>query len=83
LRLFKHPIDRNDDIYKNVYKQRMAAEYINSRTKELGIERPKLRSRPSIANHNTLIYVLINLHALQRIHQRKAARSGNGDEHPA
>ena len=39
----------------------------------LGIERPKLRRGSAIANQNTLIYVLINLHALQRVRARKAA----------
>ncbi len=42
---------------------------------ELGIERPKLRNGASIANHNTLTYVLINLHALQRVRQRQAKAS--------
>jgi hypothetical protein len=36
----------------------------------LGIERPKLRNQDSIANINTLIYVLINLRALQRLKER-------------
>jgi hypothetical protein len=67
LRLFQHPIDRDDDIYK----QRMAAECINSRAKELGIERPKIRNRQAIANQNTLIYVLFNLRALHRVRQKK------------
>lgn len=71
MRLFKHPIDRDDDIYKNVYKQRMATECINSRAKELGIERPKIRNRQAIANQNTLIYVLINLRALHRVQHKK------------
>ncbi|OPZ87018.1 MAG: hypothetical protein BWY76_00672 [bacterium ADurb.Bin429] len=46
----------------------------------LGIERPKLRNGVSIANHNTLTYVLINLHALKRIRQRLAKRSVAGSE---
>jgi hypothetical protein len=79
----RYQLDRESVTYKEIYKQRTATERINSQAVALGIERPRLRSRASIANHNTLIYVLINLHALQRIHQRKAARSGNGDEHPA
>ena len=77
LKLFKHPIDGDDDIYKNVYKQRMAAECINSRAKELGIERPKIRNRQAIANQNTLIYVLINLRALQRVRRKKASRDSS------
>ena len=70
----RHTLDRNDPIYKDVYRQRTATERINSQAKEFGIERPKLRNQDSICNTNTLIYVLINLHALQRIRQQKAER---------
>jgi len=70
----RYQIDRNSQQYKDLYKQRTATERINSQAVELGIERPKLRNGASIANHNTLTYVLINLHALQRVRQRKAER---------
>lgn len=70
----RHTLDRNDPAYKDVYRQRTATERINSQAKEFGIERPKLRNQDSIRNTNTLIYVLINLHALQRIRQKKAER---------
>ena len=62
-------------MYKEIYKQRTATERINSQAVALGIERPKLRNGLSIANHNTLTYILINLHALQRVRQRLAKRS--------
>jgi hypothetical protein len=68
----RYQIDRDSDEYKDVYKQRTAIERINSQATELGIERPKLRNGAAIANLNTLIYVLINLRALQRIHQLEA-----------
>ncbi len=71
----RYQIDRDSELYKQVYKQRTASERINSQAVDLGIERPKLRNGQSIANHNTLTYVLINLHALQRIRQRLAKRS--------
>jgi hypothetical protein len=77
----RYQLDRESELYKQVYKQRTASERINSQAVVLGIERPKLRNRASIANHNTLIYVLINLHALQRIRQRKAARSARVRKH--
>lgn len=70
----RHTLDRNDPFYKDVYRQRTATERINSQAKAFGIERPKLRNQDSIRNTNTLIYVLINLHALQRIRQQKAER---------
>jgi hypothetical protein len=71
----RYQIDRDDDLYKEIYKQRTATERINSQAAAFGIERPKLRNGVSIANHNTLTYVLINLHALQRVRQRLAKRS--------
>ena len=71
----RHQLDRESDAYKQVYKQRTATERINSLAKELGIERPKLRNGAAIANQNTLIYVLLNLRALQRVRQRKAEQS--------
>ena len=66
-------IDRQIRIYKAVYRQRTATERVNSQAVELGIERPKLRNRQSIANQNTLTYVLINLRALGRVRARKRA----------
>jgi hypothetical protein len=71
----RYQIDRSTELYKTILKQRTATERINSQAVDLGIERPKLRNAASIANHNTLTYVLINLHALQRIRQRKAERT--------
>lgn len=70
----RHTLNRDDPEYKNIYRQRTATERINSQAKEFGIERPKLRNQDSIRNITTLIYVLINLHALQRIRQQKAER---------
>lgn len=70
----RYQLDRESDAYKSVYKQRTATERINSQAVELGIERPKLRNERSVANHNTLTYVLINLRVLQRIRRRKARR---------
>ena len=68
----RYQIDRSGELYKQVYRQRTATERINSQAVDLDIERPKLRNIISIANQNTLTYVLINLHALQRLRQRKA-----------
>ena len=68
----RYQLDRDSKLFKKVYKQRTATERINSQAVELGIERPKLRNGQAIANQNTLIYILINLRALQRIRERKA-----------
>lgn len=72
----RYQLDRESPEYKAVYKQRTADERINSQALELGIERPKLRRQSAITNQNTLIYVLINLRALQRVrqHQEELAR---------
>lgn len=63
----RYTLDRDSQIYKDIYKQRTATERINSQAKALGIERPLLRNGKAIANLNTLIYLLINLRFLQRI----------------
>jgi hypothetical protein len=69
--LVRHQLDRRSADFKRLFAQRTAAERINSQAKALGIERPKLRNQRSIANHNTLIYVVINLKALERITQQR------------
>lgn len=74
----RHELDRKSDVYKQLYRQRTATERINSQAVNLGIERPKLRNQAAIANQNTLLYVLINLRALQRVRALKAAAEANG-----
>jgi hypothetical protein len=69
----RYQLDRKSLAYKRVYNQRTATERINSLAVELGIERPKLRNRRSITNQNTLIYILLNLRAIQRIRAKKIA----------
>lgn len=60
-------LERDTDAYKHVFKQRTAVERIFSQAVHLGIERPKLRNANSIANQNTLIYLLINVRAIRRL----------------
>ena len=71
----RYQLDRESDIYKDLYRQRTATERINAQATDLGIERPKLRNGAAIANLNTLIYVLINLRALQRVWAKKQTRA--------
>jgi hypothetical protein len=59
-------LDRTSPLYKAVYTQRTSCERINSQAKELGIERPRVHNGRSVANLNTLIYLVINVRALQR-----------------
>jgi hypothetical protein len=67
----RHQLDRESPAYKAVYTQRTATERINSQAVNLGIERPRLRNGKAIANHNTLIYIVINLRALQCVRSQK------------
>lgn len=69
----RYQLDRQSLAYKNVYKQRTATERVNSQAVKLGIERPNLRNGKAIANQNTLIYIVINLRALQRVRQQKSS----------
>jgi len=66
----RYSLDRQSQIYKDIYKQRSATERINSQAVSLGIERPHFRNGNAIANLNTLTYALINLRLLQRVRQR-------------
>jgi hypothetical protein len=68
----RYQLDRDSDEYKAIFKQRTADERSNAQAVDLGIERPRLRRGSAIANQNTLIYVLINLRALQRIQAQQA-----------
>jgi len=63
----RYTLDRDSELYKRLYRQRSAIERINAQAVALGIERPHLRNGQAITNHNTLIYVLINLRFLQRL----------------
>ena len=66
--LMRALLDRDSTLYHTVYKRRTACERINSRAKALGIETPKVRNGRSVRNLNTLTYVIINVHALQKAH---------------
>lgn len=63
----RYQLDRDNEAFKAIYRQRTAVERIFSQAVALGIERPKLRNQQAIANGNTLTYVLINLRAMQRV----------------
>ena len=65
-------MDRSSPEFDQAYDDRTAAERINSQAKHFKIERPQLRRITSIRNQNTLIYIVINLKAIQRIRIAKA-----------
>lgn len=69
----RHQLDRDSEEYKQIYRQRTAVERLFSQATALGIERPKLRTQRAIANQNSLIYILLNLRALQRVRQKRHA----------
>ena len=71
----RHTLDRESAAFKELYDQRTAVERVNSQAVALDIERPHLRNQCSISNQNTLIYVLINLRALQRVKEKKAEKA--------
>lgn len=73
----RHTLDRESAEFERLYDQRSVVERINAQAVALGIERPHLRNQRSITNQNTLIYVLINLRALQRVKEKKADRQRN------
>ena len=68
-------LDRTAEPYLSIYRQRTSAERINSQATELGIERPKVRSRAAVVRLNTLTYITINLRAIHRLHDRQAAQT--------
>ena len=59
-------LDRTGPLFKSIYAQRTSCERINSQAKELGIEHPRVHNGQSVANLNTLIYMIINIRALSR-----------------
>jgi hypothetical protein len=64
--IMRATLDRTGPLFKVIYNQRTSCERINSQGKELGIERPKVRNIRSVRNLNTLIYLVINVRALDR-----------------
>jgi hypothetical protein len=76
----RHQLDREGQAYKQLYAKRTMVERINSQAEALGILHPKLRRGSAIANQNTLLYVLINLRALQRV-QAAAHEQQPSSEH--
>lgn len=60
-------LDRDGPLYHAIYMQRTVCERINSQAKELGIEYPKVHNGRSVANLNTLIYLVVNVRALERV----------------
>jgi hypothetical protein len=58
-------LDRSSPLYKTVSTQRTFTDHINSQAKALGIERPHVRNGRPVRNLNTLIYLIINVRALE------------------
>lgn len=69
-------LDRQSADYQAIYRQRTAAERINSQATALGIERPRVRQQGSVRTLNTLTYLVINGRALQRARSLNAQRHG-------
>ena len=71
--LMRVTLDRESPLYHVIYNQRTSCERINSQAKDLGIERPKALNIRSIRTLNSLIYLTINIKALQRARQINAS----------
>jgi hypothetical protein len=71
--LMRALLDRQSDLYHTVYNRRTACERIKSQAKALGIETPKVRNGRSVANLNTLTYLILNVRAL---HKAKSIKTG-------
>ena len=59
-------LNRDAPLFHALYNQRTGCERVNARAKELGIERPRVRNGRSVANLNTLIYVIVNVRVLEK-----------------
>lgn len=59
-------LDRQSAPYQALYRQRTAAERINSQATALGIERPAVRQQHAVRTLTTLTYLVINARAVQR-----------------
>ena len=59
-------LNRDAPLFHALYNQRTGCERVNARAKELGIERPRVRNGRSLANLNTLIYVIVNVRVLEK-----------------
>jgi len=57
-------MDRTSPLFHALYNQRTGCERVNALAKERGIERPRVRNARSVANLNTLTYVIVNVHVL-------------------
>lgn len=60
-------LDRSSALYRQVYRQRTAAERVNSQATALGIERPQQHGLASVSVRNRLTYLVLNLMQLQRL----------------
>ncbi len=57
-------LDRDGPLYHALHIQHSGCERVNALAKERGIERPRVRNGRSVANLNTLIYVVVNVQVL-------------------
>ncbi len=69
--LLRWRTDRSAEPYRSLYRQRSCVERVNSQAHELGMDHPRQRCLAAVAHRNTLIYIVINCHVLQRFRQRQ------------
>ncbi len=69
--IFRWRLDRQADLFKQLYQQRTAIDRLNSRAEALNIDQPRQRTaRPSAPRH-TLIFCVLNRRLLRHYHERQ------------
>jgi hypothetical protein len=74
--LLRWRLDRSADPYRALYRQRSCVERVNALAHALGIDHPRQRCLAAVARRNSLIYIVINCHVLQRFRQRQPVSKG-------
>jgi hypothetical protein len=76
-------LDRQSEQHQALYRQRTAAERINSQATALGIERPAVRQQTSVRTLKTLTYLVINARALPSASASTSTISSSAHRSPA
>lgn len=64
-------LDRSSPAFKRLYRQRTVVERVNSLADTYKLTHPRLRRQSSVAHRNSFIYIVLNLHVLQRLRQQR------------
>ncbi len=70
IHLYRWRQDHDTPAFHRLYRQRTVVERVNSLADTYKLTRPHFRRRRSVAHRNTFIYIVLNLHVLQRLRQQ-------------